>query len=499
MKSNLVRRAAIVASTIALATPFVARAQASCDPTGSVSGTVGRAQFSMTRAIAAVQGGNGNPLNDLKDVVKLLADDKTDNLVARDYLLGEAYILLLSQPGITTVSPRSALGLTSNPAGKIDLFAGADSAFTVVEKSMPECATLINTWRQQKPWLTTLNAAIAALNAGQTDSAEYYAKRALVIDRRAPYAYSILGALASRRNDMTAANDYWNQALAAASKDTLYNDVKVKTMFDIANALTDRANGATGPDKRALTSNAIKAWQDYLAIATSDYLIADAIDHVERLYRASGDTASIPAIYAAILANPSKYGEISLVHAGVVATRAGKAADASKLFEASLAANPYQRDALNNLAASYIQLQQYQKAFPLIDRLLAIDPSNPDNVLLYAFGYQGLYKNTKDKKLLKTYSDSLLYWNGRSEAMPVKLAITEFSRGDKETTLGGTIENRGPAPKTYNLSVEFVDKTGAVIGSQDVAVGPVAPKAVQKFLITVPKGGVYGFRYKPLS
>ena len=53
--------------------------------------------------------------------------------------------------------------------------------------------------------------------------------------------------------------------------------------------------------------------------------------------------------------------------------------------------------------------------------------------------------------------------------MPVKLLITEFSRSDKETTLGGTIENRGPAPKTYNLSVEFLDKSGAVVGSQKAA------------------------------
>jgi tetratricopeptide (TPR) repeat protein len=498
MKSFVFPRAVIAASALIFAAPAFAQATApQCDPTANVGGTAGRALFSMSRAVAAVQG-NGAPLNDLKTVVKLLADDKTDDPVARDYMLGEAYILLLSQPGITPMSPRSTFGLTTNPTGTIDLFAGADSAFTRVVTAKPECATLVGQWRQQKPWLSTLNQAITALNAGQVDSAEYYAKRSLILDRRAPYGYSIMGAIAARRNDLTTANDYWAKTLEAASRDTLYNDVKIKTMYDIANAAGNAADAAPAANKAALTSSAIKAWKNYLGVATSDYLIADAVDRLERLYRAAGDTASIPSVYAALLSDPSKYGELSLVHAGVLATRVGRPADAAKLFEASLAANPYSRDALNNLAASYIQLQQYPKAFPLIDRLVALDPSNPDNVLLYAFAYQGLYKTTKDKIILKKYTDSLVYFNGRSEAMPVKVAITEFSRNDNETTLGGTIENRSAAAKTYDVSVEFLDKAGAVVGSQDVQV-PVAPKATGKFRVTIPKGGVYGFRYKPLS
>jgi Flp pilus assembly protein TadD len=83
------------------------------------------------------------------------------------------------------------------------------------------------------------------------------------------------------------------------------------------------------------------------------------------MYTAAGDSASIPSIYAPILANPSKYGELTLVHAGVVATRNGRQADATKLFDAALAQNPYSRDAVNNLAATYIQNNEFSKAFPL--------------------------------------------------------------------------------------------------------------------------------------
>jgi tetratricopeptide (TPR) repeat protein len=217
------------------------------------------------------------------------------------------------------------------------------------------------------------------------------------------------------------------------------------------------------------------------------------------MYVAAGDSVSIPAVYAPLLANPSKFGELTLVHAGVVATRNGHPADAVKLFDAALAQNPYSRDAINNLAATYIQNNEFPKAFPLIDKLITLDPSNPDNPLLYAFAYQGLYKGTKDKKLQKIYTDSLIFFNAKSENATVKLAVNEFTRRADQTMLGGTIENRGKAAKTYTVNVEFLDKSGTVVSTETATVGPVAPQKSEKFRITSAKGGVYGYRYKPLT
>ncbi len=498
MTKTVFRKLAAGAAFVA-AFGSTANAQAAnCDPVGSVSGNVGKAQFSMTRAMGTLQSG-GNPTKDVQDVIRTLGDGKNDNPVARNYLLGQAYVILLMQPNITPVVPRSALGLTTNQSATVNLFAAADSAFTIVEKASPACATLAATWRQQKPWLNALNGAINALNAGQLDSAEVLAKRALTIDRRAPYAYSVLGSVAERRKNFALAAENWKLALAATGNDTAYADVKSKTLFDIANYETDRTDAASSAEKRAQARVAIKAWRDYLDVATSDNLIAEAMDREGRLYVVAGDSASASAVYAAVLGNTSKYGEQSLVHAGVVANRAGKPADAARLFEAGLLANPVSRDALNNLAASYIQTGEYSKAFPLIDRLIALDPDNPSNVLLYAFAYQGLYKGTKVKKTQKIYTDSLVFFNARAENAPAKLTVTNFSRGDTQTVFGGTIENLTKVKKTYSLSVDFLDKNGAVVASDVASVGPVAPGAKGTFRVTVPKGGVYGFRYKPLG
>jgi tetratricopeptide (TPR) repeat protein len=496
MRAIVNRVAAAISFGALAAAPLAAQTAAQCDPTANTKGDIAKAQFSMTRALSSLD--KGNPTRDVQDVLKLV-DNGTDNPTARNYLRGEAYIIYLMQPGAQAVVPRSTLGLTTNPTGTIDLYAAADSAFTVVEKASPECATVISQWRQQKPWLNALNGAISALNGGQLDSAETLAKRSLLLDRHAPYAYSVLGSIARQRKDLNAANDYWKQTIAAAGTDTSYADVRNKTMYEMASAASDRADAASGAAKRAAAKDAEKAWQDYIATADNDLLLSDALDNAARAYTAAGDSATIPTLYAPMLNNPSKYGELSLVHAGVVATRNGRQPDAAKLFEAALQANPYSRDAINNLAATYIQNNQYTKAFPLIDKLVALDPSNPDNPLLYAFAYQGLYKGTKDKKLQKIYTDSLVYFNNKSENAPAKLLVSEFTRRANATILSGTIENRSTAAKTYNLSVELLDKTGNVVGTETTTVGPVAAKSVGTFKINSTAGGVYGYRYKPIS
>src|SRR4030081_418911 len=150
MQAIVNRIAAALTLGVLVTAPLVAqKAAPACDPTANTRGDIAKAQFSMTRAIAASDKGS---TKDLQDVLRLV-DNGTDNPTARNYLRGEAYVLYLMQPNTPAVVPRSALGLTTNPTGTIDLFVAADSAFSIVEKASPECTTLVSQWRQQKPWL----------------------------------------------------------------------------------------------------------------------------------------------------------------------------------------------------------------------------------------------------------------------------------------------------------------------------------------------------------
>jgi len=506
IRATLARAASIAGTTIVFAAPAAAQTptaqpsatQPTCEIDNSRPQAVARATFSLTRASAAMK--TGSPMKDLRDAIALLnaAGYKDENPVGRAYILGQAYIILLEQPEIQPVVTRSTLGMTADPTGTIDLFAAADSMWRIVEAVSPGCAGLGQQWRQQKAWMTVTNAAINALNAGKPDSAEILAKRALLLDRKAPYAYSILAAVAKNKKDYATAAEYWKKTLEAAGTDTTFNDIRERTLYDVAATVTTRAEAASPAEKKALAREVINAWNAVMANTTDDLQRSFAVQQLARYYVIAGDSASVTKIYAPVVADPSKYSESTLMQAGVVASQAKHPEDAAKLFNAVLATNPYQRDALNNLAASYIFLNQYEKVFPLVTRLTDLDPSNPDNWMLSAYGYAGLLKTNKTGKLNKQYTDSLVYYSGKADKMLVKVTITEFTRGTDATTLVGTIENKSPAAKTYNLSVDFLDKSGAVLGTENVSVGPVAPKATKEFRIKSAKGGVVAFRYKPI-
>jgi hypothetical protein len=97
--------------------------------------------------------------------------------------------------------------------------------------------------------------------------------------------------------------------------------------------------------------------------------------------------------------------------------------------------------------------------------------------------------------------------------MPVKVTFNEFTRGESRAVLGMNVEAvkptaaasgaarrtaaaAGGAPKSYAFTVEFLDRSGAVVDTQQVSVGPVAPGPEQDRQGRVGEGGVVAFRYR---
>jgi hypothetical protein len=481
--------------------PASAPAQTSltCEIDNGSPQAIARATFSLARAAEAAK--TGNATKDLRDAIAQASNPAAQkaNSVGSAYVLGQAYVLMLQQPGVTGIETRTAVGLATNPTGTIDLYAAADSAWQTVEKTSPGCAAVAAQWRQQKPWLDVTNRAINALNAEKLDSAAIYAKRSLQLSKTAPYGYSVLASIARNKKDYASANSYWKQTLDAAGKDSSYADVRERTLYDMAAATTLRTEAATGAEKKTLAREAMAAWNALLAGSRDDQAGTTAVQNLPKLYIAAGDSLKIPQLYAAMIAEPQKFGENTLMAAGIVASQYKRSDDAALLFAAVAARNPFSRDALNNLAASYIFVNEYTKVFPIVDKLTMLDPSNPDNWMLYAFSYAGLLKATKQAALTKKYTDSLTFYNSKAEKLGVKVSFVEFSRAADATTLRGTIENRGSAAKSYVLVVDFLDRAGNILFTETANVGPVAPKASKEFTIKTSKGGVSGFRYKPVT
>ena len=207
--------------------------------------------------------------------------------------------------------------------------------------------------------------------------------------------------------------------------------------------------------------------------------------------------------------------------------------DAGKLFEATLAQNPNNRDALFNVAVTYLSMEQNEKVGPIVERLVAVDPGNPENYNLAARAYLSLGKVAKTAKkpaVAAAYNDTTVTWFTRGNNLPIEVTFTEFSPNDKAVTIGGSILDRrdkieannppaaappkvakgargksAPAskvetktlpPKPVTLAFSAIDKSGQVVGTETVTTEPLAPGQKAKFKIIINAPNVLAYRYK---
>lgn len=449
----------------------------------------------------------------LRDAIKLINDaDRNKNPLGRNLVYGKTLVLWMMQPNVGSIASRGTLGFTTDTATKVDLAVSIDSAFKTVETAHPECVAMLNGWRQQKGWVDLVNAAIEQANSDHPDSAEVLAKRANVLYSGAPYGYMVLAQAAVKRNQPKVAIDYYKQTIDAA-KDTTFADVRRQMLNTLGNLAADAAEQATGADKTAYLAEAKSAFEQ-LSKDSGKQSYADAArGGLARVATLAGDTAALKASYADQLANPTAYPYTTVMQAAVSAARANQAADAEKLFEAAYAMNPYHRDVLYNLGRLYVLDSNYTKALPIIRTLTQVDPANADNYRLLTIAYSGLSKwysnrakGTKVSAQIRAYNDSVrtavdsaVYYNQIADSLPARLAFNEFTPGDTKTTVGGTITNATNAAQTYNLTVEFLDKTGKVVAKADTTIGPVPANADASFHVVGTGPGITAFRYAPIS
>jgi tetratricopeptide (TPR) repeat protein len=493
-----IRALATLSALLAAGTAGAQQPQVGCQIDEGSPSQVATAAFFVSTAFSNTGKDNSKQL---KNAVKGLTEksEKFADRPGRNFVLGKALIAWLNQPNSPPVMKRGDVGYTTNPEGTVDLAVAADSAFSAVERAMPQCVQEVSLFRRQQAWVQSVNGAVEALNAGQLDSAEARARYSLVLYRGAPYAYTVLAGVAQQRKDDKGAVAFLKQAIEASKGDTSYAEVGRGSLLNAASITAEMADAAQGGERTALAKDAADMFRTFVGQYPSDPNIAAAQGGLARMLSLAGDTTAVTAMYAEMIANPTKYDAMQLFEAGVVAARAEKAKDAAALFEAGLQQNPYYRDALFNLSAVYFATDQYDKMVPVLTRLLQVDPNNPENWRMLAGAYQGKNKNTKDAARRKAQTDSLLMAFGKYEKMPAVVAFTLFSHDGPKHRLAGTIENRGAKPSSYPLKVEFLDSKGNVVATKEAPVGPVAPKEKKTFSIDVEAPGIVAFRYAPLD
>lgn len=422
--------------------------------------------------------------------------------------------------------------------------AGADSALSKALTLAPVCKEDIGLYRRQA-WVPLYNAAAAAWQAGNTDSAIVAFRRANQIYRDEPFGLIYMANLfvgrtepdsALKRTDaakyhtdslvyatrMDSAAKYFRLAVPAASdpkyakdrREAWLNVARVyhsEKRYDEAAAAYKEFLGAYPNDVQAMASLAdlyLRRNQRDSAMAMYGAITTHADSATaEDLFGAAGavlngipqapDTVELDAACAKALKKKTP----TLTARQISARCQPAAVDTMRKFhaladplyrlgvqtyEAGLAKNPYYRDALYNLTGISFMLNDTARVLPLAQRLYAVDPMNRLTLAKLAGGWQLVQKK-----------DSVLYYLTLADSLPVEITVGSFTTNEQGAVLDGLFTNFRSKPSVpVKLTFEFLDAKGNVVMPLPQDVPALDPGANQSFKLKADRPGIVAWRYK---
>lgn len=421
------------------------------------------------------------------------------NPAGYQYRMAQALTMWGMEPDVGYTPLRSTLGFESNPTGTIDIVTSLDESYKAIVAALPDCAAEVKDLRQSEVWLAVTRKALDASNGGEMDSAAVYAKRSLLLSANNPYPHYVLANVANQAKDRATAMGHWKMVIVEAGSDTSYTELKNSSLYLLSVNQLEAAEAATGAAKVTLAKEASESFTALIAATPNSPDVPNMMTSLADAYAMAGDSASIPGIYADLKANPSAHSDLALTMGGVIAVRINKPDDAIALFEAAVAKNPFARDALRNLAATYYGKDMYKEMFAPSRKLVEIDPNNYDGWMMFAYASQGLAKGTTVVNEKRAWTDSLVKYQTMAEELPVKVDVAAFQRGATEVSLTLQFEQMGATAGTYNVTVEFVDVSGATVGSATNSVGPIKTGESANATFKAAAANVVGYRYKALK
>jgi len=397
---------------------------------------------------------------------------------------------------------------------------GADSTFAKAQELAPKCKDEIEL-RRRSLWVPVFNSGIQAWQAGNTDSAIASFRRADQIYTSEPTGFIYMASLLSGASQPDSAVKYFKLAVRYAD-DPKFAKEKRDAMFNVARVYhaADRLDDAAA------------AYKEYLATYPSD---VQAMAGLAAVYSRQGKKDEATTMFAQVVQHADSAGASDLFAAGQtilngipaapdttpvvtqcraqarknraltvrqIAARCDSAVakvmrdyDASILpqyriaahaYEAGLAKNPYDRDALFNLSGLYYIVGDTAQALPVATRLYGLDPLNRSVLAKLAGAYQ-----------LRKKTDSTLYYLQQGELIPIEVTVGTFTTDERGATVGGLLTNsRKKANDPFKLGFELLNAKGEVIASQSVDVPALQPGTNQQFTFKVAGQGIVGWRYK---
>ena len=398
--------------------------------------------------------------------------------------------------------------------------AGADSAFARALALAPACGQDISLWRR-KLWAPIVNAGVAAWQAGNTDSAIASFRRANQVYAGEPGSFVYLATLLGNAHQPDSAAKYFKLAVAAA-QDPKFAKEKKDALFNVARVY----HGAQR------WGDALQAYKDYLAAYPDD---VQATAGLAAVYVAMGKRDDAMALYAQLLQHADAADASDLFRAGQqilngltppdtlaqggqcraearsanraltlrqIAARCdstmrkamrtfeasvqGQYRMVEQVYEAGLAKNPYDREALFTFTGVAALAGDTARALAAAQRLYAVDPLNRSTLRMVAQAWQ-----------LKGKGDSTLHYLQLADSIPVEVTVGTFTPDDRGATLSGVLTNVRPkANPALALPFEFLSAQGDVVATDTLNVPPIAPAENQAFELKPKGAGIAAWRYR---
>lgn len=356
---------------------------------------------------------------------------------------------------------------------------GADTALTRAQDLAPTCTKDIQLLRRNT-WIVLVNAGIGFMKDQHNDSAVVLFRQADVIYRGEPNAYTNLGVLYNSTGQPDSAIVYFQKAVEASGTDPKSAATRDQSQYNLAALLSNQGKWPA----------AVAAWQKYLTWKPDD---ADAKKGYARALRANGQPDAAAVIEREFLSGSSTAVTTNdLMTAGVNFFRDKNYTEAAATFGRVVEREPWNRDALFNMANSYLGSQSGPELVKAGLALYAIDPMNENSVKLLAQGYQ-LQKN--QPMVIKTYTEL--------EALPFSLTVDQLVLQSGGATVTATatgraaqtIDTKPIAAHPVTLVFEFLNRDMAVVASSERTV----PKlGVGETSVVEAEGlgaGIVGWRY----
>jgi tetratricopeptide (TPR) repeat protein len=377
------------------------------------------------------------------------------------------------------------LGRTDLGLGDV---AGADSSFNRAVAIAPGCKDDINAQRSAV-WSRVVGFAEEKQKAGAYDDAIVFFRAASTLNPASAVGDLSMANIFMQQKHEDSALAYFMKAaeVPVAPGDTAAAAWQLQAMYNSGVMLVSA--------KRY--PEAVTEFQDYLAIVPTD---TDAQKGLIQAYRGAGMADSAKAVEARLASasgasagTAGGYSPEELFELGTSQFQAADFAAAAQSFGKVLELEPWRHDALHNQASAYVQLKDGPALIADARRLLSYEPLNEGYVKMYAYGFQ-----------LTKQQDSLIRVANELAALPVTVEISQFKPGAEGASVVGVATGRAATepsgkplkPVAVTLVMDFLDRKGTVISSQEVSIPALAEAKDAPITASGQGAGIVAWRYR---